>query len=260
MKHAVPLVAIVITLTAVKTAAIELRQEPLQRQLQQTLLAAGGSWQDDDPAGNDRLEGRGRRPGEKSVARAALYSLLLPGLGEYYVGHKQKARVFFTVEALGWAGLIGFRVYSNWKEDDYRRFAAERANADLEGKDDWFADMVGFYDDIDQYNSFGRVFDPERPYLEDNASNHWRWQTRSDRAIYRHLKNKSREADRRAEFMIGLLVVNRIVSVIDAVRDAKRSQRRLDRSFGRIGPLDYRVDVDPFSKGGHVGVAVLTRF
>ena len=93
------------------------------------------------------------------------------------------------------------------------KFAAERAGADLDGKDDMFRDMVGFYDDIDQYNTRGRVDDPERPYYQDNSEYHWAWINPADRATYRSLKNRSREASRRRDFLIGLAVVNRIVSM-----------------------------------------------
>ncbi|HWR84133.1 MAG TPA: hypothetical protein VN285_12600 [Candidatus Deferrimicrobium sp.] len=184
----------------------------------------------------------------KSVVGAAWRSAVLPGWGEFYVGHKRKARVFFTVEGLAWIGFFGFRTYGNWKEDDFIRFAAQRAGADLDGKDDWFLDVVGFYDDIDDYNALGRAYDPERPYLEDNATYHWRWQQPADRDIYRNLKNQSREAFRRANFMIGLALVNRVVSVIDAVRDARRSRRTLDDSFDDPQKSRWRFRVDPFSR------------
>jgi len=185
---------------------------------------------------------------------------LVPGWGEYYVGHKKKARFFFTVEVLSWIGFIGFTTYGNWKEDDFIRFANERAGADLNGKDDWFLDMVGFYEDIDEYNSFGRVYDPDRPYLDDNVSNHWRWQNPSDKKLYRHLKNRSREAYRRADFMIGLAILNRVVSVIDAVRDAKRSRHTFDASFGNTGEIRYRFDVDPFSSRRQISLTLFTPF
>lgn len=263
-KPALPIVALII-LIATSVSGIELKQTPIQSTLQQSLSGVSSddfdysqpshSWKDED-----KPEGKSRQSDEKSVARAALYSALVPGWGEYYVGHKKKARIFFTVEALSWIGFIGFTTYGNWKEDDFIRLANERAGTDLDGKDDWFLDMVGFYEDIDEYNSFGRVYDPDRPYLDDNASNHWRWQKSSDMELYRHLKNRSREAHRRADFMIGLAILNRVVSVIDAVRDAKRSRHTFDASFGSSGGIHYRFDVDPFSSRRQVSLTLFTPF
>ncbi len=210
---------------------------------------SGGLWGD-----------RGK-PDRKSVGKALLYSALLPGMGEYYVGNRKKARYFFAVEAVSWLGFLSFHMYGNWKEDDYINFARARADARLEDKSDEFRDWVGFYDDIDQFNELGRVQDRDRPYLVDNESNHWRWRNRSDKAAYREIKNRSREAFRRRDFTIGLMIINRVVSVIDAVHDARKSRRLFgsstDNDSRRFG---YRLDIDPFSADQQVRLALLARF
>lgn len=200
-------------------------------------------------------------PHKVSMLKAGIYSALIPGLGEYYVGHRAKARIFFAVEAATWVSFFTFHIYGNWKEDDFIQFAAENANANLENKSDEFTDWVGFYDDIDQFNSLGRVQDPERPYLVDNAENHWRWQSAEAQSTYRHLKNRSREAYRHRDFMVGLAVVNRIVSIIDAVRDAKRSQREIKGSeFSIVQGVNYRIEIDPFDKNRPLAMSLYKRF
>ena len=256
----IPAIALVLT---GGVSAVELKPTPIQSALQTRLAAGTGS--QFYAGGEDWDESDGLQWGEdddqrKSVGKAALYSMLLPGWGEYYVGHKRKARVFFAIEALSWIGFAGFTIYGNWKENDYIRFAAERAGADLHGKDQWFRDIVGFYDDIDQYNSFGRVYDPDRPYLDDNRANHWRWQNQSDRAVYRHLKNRSHEAGRRAEFMIGLAILNRVASVIDAVRDARRTRRAFDDTFGAAGGSSWHLEVNPLAGRRQVNLTFATPF
>jgi len=265
MRNVTLLISVITFFITAPVYGVELRQTPIESALQQSLAKAESedfnySPQSDFSEDENQDDWGTEQSDRKSVARAALYSALLPGWGEYYVGHKKKARFFFGVEALSWIGFIGFTTYGNWKEDDFIRFAGERAGADLEGKGDWFLDMVGFYDDIDEYNSLGRVFEPDYPYLEDNASNHWRWQDPEDRELYRHLKNRSREAYRRADFMIGLAILNRVVSVIDAVRDAKRSQRTIDDSFGETEKIHYRFDVHPFSSRRQVSFTIFTPF
>jgi hypothetical protein len=183
----------------------------------------------------------------RSLLKVGLLSALVPGWGQHYNGRPQKARYFFAAEALTWIGFAAFHTYGDWRRDDYIRFAAERANARLEGKDDDFADLIGFYEDIDQYNTLGRAYDPERPFLADTPDNHWRWQTESDRRDYRDIKNRSRESYRRSEFMIGVAVLNRIVSVIDAVRDASRDNRRIDPGFSVDEERSVRLTIDPLS-------------
>ena len=251
-------------LTTLAAEAVELKQTPVQDEFASNISSF---YNEQTFAGLDEFDNANDfqrstdNAGKKSIVKAALYSALLPGLGEYYVGNRRKARVFFAVEAVTWIGYLSYKVYGNWKEDDLIRFASEYANANLEGKSQEFQDWVGFYDDIDQYNSLGRVQDQDRPYLIDNFENHWRWQSDDDKANYRNLKNSSREAFRRTNFLVGLAVVNRIVSIIDAVRDAKRSNSEIkDADFSLVGKIKYRFNIDPFSNNKPVSFAVVASF
>ncbi len=208
----------------------------------------------------DEFKEKKRTPvtGRKSVVKAALLSALLPGAGEYYLGNRGKARYFFAVEAISWAGCIAFRTYGHWRKDDYIRYARTNAGADLEDKSEEFRDLVGFYTSIDDYNSLGRVYDPERPYLYDTPDNHWRWQSDADQAAYRNLKNRSREAYRRAKYMIGIAVANRIVSILDAIRDTRRVNRSLEGSYSLEHPL--QIQFGSFDDGAQVQLALRTPF
>lgn len=262
--------------------SVVLKETPIQNSLRQELSWSASS----DEFGGDKDSDEGRTAetrvasatSSKSTTRAVLYSALLPGWGEHYLGQKGKARFFFAAEAISWIGLATFKTYEKWKKDDMIRFARERAGADLEGKDDFFIDMVGFYNDIDEYNSLGRAGDPDRPYLHDTESNHWRWRTdgvrlaSSDRSAFRHMKNRSRSARRTANFMIGLMVVNRIISVIDTIRDSKRAQRVIDSDWSatnvpaagenrsKLSRLNYRLEIDPLNYPGQVGITLYSLF
>ncbi|MCH8027427.1 MAG: hypothetical protein IID63_04820 [candidate division Zixibacteria bacterium] len=258
----ITVLASVITTSA--AVAIELKRTPLQDQLasninsfyNEQIFASLDEF--DNEINSQRVSDNTEK---KSIVKAAFYSALLPGLGEYYVGNRRKARVFFAVEATAWIGFLSYKIYGNWKEDDLISFASEYADANLEGKSQEFQDWVGFYDDIDQYNSLGRVQDQDRPYLVDNSENHWRWQSDDDRANYRRLKNSSREAFRRANFLVGLAVVNRIVSIIDAVRDAKRTNSEIkEADFSLVGKIKYRLEINPFSNNKPVSFALVARF
>lgn len=158
----------------------------------------------------------------KSTAKAALYSALIPGAGEWYVGHKTKAKYFMAAEAAIWIGFASFTVYKGWKRDDMIQYGNEHANAQLDNRDDEFLDLVGFYESIDEYNTLGRATDPERPYLADTPENHWRWDSQGSAEAFKYIKNEYREAKRRSQFMLGLAVVNRVISIVDAIRDVRR--------------------------------------
>ncbi len=258
------LFALFLTAIGSPARAVELAPTPVQDQLLMNLSAPGDADEDEfgdlnkqEIAQSDSFESSGKKV---SVFKAAALSTLLPGLGEYYVGQKGKAKYFFAAEAVTWIGFFAFRTYGSWKEDDYIRFAAEKANASIEDKDDEFRDWVGFYDDIYQFNTLGRVSDPDRPYLEDTPENHWQWLSADDQESYRDLKNRSREAFRRSEFMIGVAILNRVISVIDAVRDARKARRTLDDSFGTSDSPRYRLSFDPLNSRQMVSLTVYTPF
>jgi hypothetical protein len=194
----------------------------------------------------------------KSMWKAAGLSALIPGAGQYYLGHRQTARVFFGVEAASWVGFASFQIYSHWKKDDLIRFARERANARLDGKSDEFLDLVGFYPSTRDYNTLGRAFDRERPYFDDSPDNHWQWQTDQDRQAYRNLKNRSREAHRRAQFMLGAAVINRIISVVDAVRSARHQARKIDDTFSSVDKSRVHLTFDPISTRQQVRLSITT--
>lgn len=254
--------AIVVTAIALvaPASAIELASSPVDSAMQWQLASFGASDEFDEPAAKQKSSAPQKQvgvTGKKSIWKAGALSALVPGLGEYYVGNRKKARIFFATEAVTWIGYASLQIYGHAKEDDYIRFAATNANANLDDKDDQFRDMVGFYTDIYEYNSFGRVFDPDRPYLVDSPENHWQWQTPEDQATYRHLKNRSREAFRRSNFFIGLAIVSRVVSVVDAIRDVKRSNNRLDQDFSQA---PVKLEIDPLSSTQQVTLSIRTPF
>jgi hypothetical protein len=240
--------------------AREIPPSPVESAMQMQLALMNSGDEFDEPKQEQKptnSDGQNQRSGKKSIMKAGALSALIPGLGEYYVGHRQKARVFFAGEAVTWIGYASLRIYGHAKEQDYIRFARTNADAQLEEKSDDFRDMVGFYGDISEYNSFGRVFDPERPYLADTPENHWQWQSADDQATYRHLKNRSREAYRQSNFFIGLAIVSRVISVVDAVRDTKRANNRLDEDFSQA---PVKLEIDPLSATRQVAISVRTPF
>ena len=260
----IALISSAIFLLHIGVSAVTLKDAPLELQFAASIskdFSNVSLAQTDFDDQTKKNAGTASAPRKVSFIKAGLYSALIPGLGEYYVGHHSKARIFFAVEAATWVSFFTLHFYGNWKEDDFIQFAAENANANLENKSDEFRDWVGFYDDIDQFNSLGRVQDQERPYLVDNAENHWRWQSAEAQSTYRHLKNRSREAYRRRDFMVGLAIVNRFVSIIDAVRDARRARREIKGSdFSIVKGVNYRIEIDPFDVERPLAMSLFKRF
>jgi len=252
--------SLIVLITFSSVNAVELKPTPLETEFTSQINIFASQNEFGGLNNEDNTQPLSRKVKKNvSMGKAILFSALVPGWGEYYVGHHNKAKYFFAAEALTWVSFIGYRTYGSWKKKDFIRFAAERANAKLNGRDDSFLDLVGFYTDIDQYNTLGRVSDPERPYLFDTPENHWRWQNEKDRASYRTLKNRSREAYRRANFMIGLAIIDRLISMIDAAHDARRAQTKIN-TLSQEKHFNYRFSLNPLSRHQQIKVSLLTPF
>lgn len=59
----------------------------------------------------------------KSVKRAFLYSLIIPGTGEFYAGSKIKAALFFGLDVTLWALYFNYHGKGKDKENEYKDFA-----------------------------------------------------------------------------------------------------------------------------------------
>ena len=244
-------ILIVISVFALNLNAFEISEGPIQKEfrasINQPLLAMAGQFDDySTEFKNDNVKNS-----NKSTFKAALYSLILPGMREHYSGNRTKAKYFFGIEAASWLTYFAYRTYGSWKKDDLIDYANVYAGADLENKDDEFIDLVGFYDDIYQFNTAGRVGDRDRPYLDDTPANHWYWQSEEDQAVYRNIKNRSREAYRNANFALGIAIINRIVSVVDAIRDSKRIQREID-TFSDNKKNKLKFDINPLGSDNQI--------
>ena len=67
--------------------------------------------------------GEDKGPKQRSVAKAAVLSLLVPGAGQFYVGEKVRAVPFFLVDVAGWATYFGFHSQGAKREREYKTYA-----------------------------------------------------------------------------------------------------------------------------------------
>jgi hypothetical protein len=164
---------------------------------------------------------------KKSVVLAIAYSLVLPGLGEYYADNFGTGKYFMGADASLWIAYGGVRAYGVWLKDDARTLAVQRAGADFDGKNDAFEVNVRDYLDVTAYNDdkmrnrqFDLIYDP-------NSSFAWRWASESDRQHFRDLRNRGESALRTSQFVVGALVLNRVISAFSAARSVLAYNRSL---------------------------------
>lgn len=160
-----------------------------------------------------------------SPAKAFLFSFLLPGMGEYYAGSPKMMRVFLATEALLWATFASFRVYGDWKRNDYRQFAASHAGVDLAGKDyEYFVDVENF-NSIQEYNAFKLQERLLNELYPETAEYAWEWDSEDSRKEFERLRLASDSAYHSSTFIVACVLLNHLVSGIDAIRVARKVRK-----------------------------------
>jgi hypothetical protein len=183
-----------------------------------------------------------------SSAKAFLLSLVLPGAGEFYAGSKKSGLIFLSAEIALWSGCGAFRTYGDWKKEDYRLYAAGHAGVDLSAKDHAYFVDIENYSDLQDFNDAKlRQRDLRGMYPEDGAYS-WSWDSDESRMRFKSLRLSSDRAYNRSFIVIGVIVVNHIISGIDAVRVAKKKETP-----------DVQVGLRGFGRNG-IGIAFVKRF
>jgi len=193
----------------------------------------------------------------KSTGRAALYSLLLPGAGQYYVvGAHFKAKLFFGVEAGMWFTYLGFRKYGSFKEDAAKGWAVIHADANPDNGDDDYWIKMTYYDNRDWneddglgYNQMAYVYDgSEANIFPQTSLYYWNWESYGARQHYRSLRNQSKTAFERADIALGIIIGNHVLSAIEAFFSANRYNRHVE--FSDTGfKLKYDLSSNPNNPG-----------
>ena len=161
---------------------------------------------------SDELESQ-----KKSTALGILYSLLLPGMGELYAESYSSGKYFTIAEGVLWGTYIGMSVYASNQEDNYKAYATTKASVNIDGKDDDYFATIGQYQNIENYNdqkALERNFDQ----MYDEETFFWKWQSTEDRRSYRSMWSSSEQTYNDLRFVVGAMILNRVVSAINAAR------------------------------------------
>lgn len=205
---------------------------------------------------------------QPSLGRAILYSLVLPGAGDWYAGHKSRAKAFFIAEAAIWTTFFVFREQGDQREEGFQNFATEFAGVSGTGHSDEFYSLIGQFNSSDDYEADFKKehridlwpnvsYDAmERYYLENRVSDfqEWAWYSWELRVDYRDMRSASRLSYRRSDYILALAVANRVVASIFAFHAVKSNHS--DSQDDEISR--YRVDFtgSPLAAGGELSAGV----
>ena len=154
--------------------------------------------------------------GRKKPILGILYSLLLPGMGELYAESYSSGKYFTIAEGTLWGVFAGMNIYANWQVDRYKSFAVSKAGIATEGKDEDYYSIISQYLSIDEYNN-AKALDREFEKLYPQKY-YWKWKSQEERKEYRSLWLSSEQTFNDVRFVVGAMLVNRLASVINAIR------------------------------------------
>lgn len=169
-----------------------------------------------------------------SGAKYVLYSLILPGAGEWAMGHKGLGKFFVGTELVLWLAYFGTHQYINNLEEDFQAFAALHAQVNTSGKDDHYWAAVGNNDNIYEYNQEqlqNRNLDglfPETDFY------YWQWDETENRYRYNRIRVDAHDWERRATFLLSGFILNRLISAIDVIRIIRQGKKETPERHSRL--------------------------
>lgn len=168
---------------------------------------------------------------KKNAGLAIIYSLLLPGMGELYADNYSSGKYFTIAEGVLWTTFIGMNVYGNWQENRYKTYAQTYAGINPEGKDEDFYATIGLYTSIESFNNEKAL---ERRFDEmlSEQKFFWKWNSTEERKTYRSMWTSSEQTFNDVRFVVGAMLVNRLLSAINAVRSVSNYNRNLENEVG----------------------------
>ena len=184
----------------------------------------------------------------KSVTKAFFLSLFLPGTGEAYVGKTGYTKVFMSIELVGWGLFIANRINVNKREEDYKNYAAEHAGLNGQEPSDQYWIDIGKYDNIYLYNEQRRRDRNIEALYPENSRYQWQWDNYANRLYYDGYRIETRQIDENKIYIVGGIILNHVVSAINALRVARAHNRNIEE-------LGLRFD---FNYSPYAGVAALS--
>jgi hypothetical protein len=166
----------------------------------------------------------------KSFPKALLLSAVLPGSGEIYAGNLTRGVVFSSADILMLYGSFRLGSEIKWLETSYKKFAEVNAGILPDRESDYYELLQTYFSSAD-YNADMQLYfrnlglyrynDPDY-YAEEislytiSGDDVWQWVTRE---AWRQYKLKRRAKQSRVmdrKLVIGALIANRVVSVLDS--------------------------------------------
>lgn len=179
-----------------------------------------------------RALGEAASDGLRNPRKALLLSLLLPGAGELYQGHRGRATGFFIAEGAIWANYVAWRISGHLRRNDYIEQAQLGAGVGVDSGNDDYWRLVGQYERSggtgagayeETLRREARTQYPDDPAQQDlyvsqrlpTGDRAWDWSTGELQDHYLDTRRNANRAYSRAKYSFGFAILNRLLSALD---------------------------------------------
>ncbi|MBZ0263114.1 hypothetical protein K8I28_00475 [bacterium] len=157
-------------------------------------------------------------------------SVAFPGWGQRYTGNTTRGAIFSFVDISLWTGLFIMDYSAKSAEELYQAYAAEHAGVDPGRTHQFYVD-IGNYDNVEGFNRAKRK---SRTYEDQyrGSDYYWQWDSAENRQHFEDIRVGADKDKNRVYYFVGGLVLNRLLSGIDAARSAKKLLKNSDETGG----------------------------
>ncbi|MBC8345905.1 MAG: hypothetical protein ISR82_01045 [Candidatus Marinimicrobia bacterium] len=146
-----------------------------------------------------------------------IQSALIPGWGQKSLQYPKRSRLFTYVESGLLISILGTTTYSNILKKNYIAFAVEHAAVSSSGKSHKYWVDIGNFSSIEDYNDEHLRNREMDDIYEANLRWSWDWDKDSNRNSFEKKRILSDQMKQVATFGVGAIVLNHMVSAIDAL-------------------------------------------
>ena len=176
---------------------------------------------------------------------AFVRSLLVPGWGHYYANSDQwtRGQVHFGTDIVLIASYFGFSIRADNLKDQYETLASLKAGVDISERSRSFRLAIGDFNSLQEYNNFQLRSRNWNRLYEDQTANRWNWKTEGDRDNYNNLRSDVDRVKNQLPAILGLMVVNRVVSALSAYNRVKAQSNLPEVSIMPVSTPSEQVGV-----------------
>lgn len=158
---------------------------------------------------------------------AFLKSLAVPGWGHHHVDNKnwQRGQYHLAADAALILSFAGFMIHSNNLQQNWFAYGRQQAGVAIEGRSRQFQLAVGEFNSLEAYNDYQLRSRNWDQLFDDVPENRWQWSNIAERQKYSDLRSRFEQIDQQLPAILGLMVVNRVISGISAFNRAKKQQQ-----------------------------------